>query len=100
VEIKFGDILIIRSGYMAQYYKRSRDEIEALSKILPPTFLGVEQSEDVLRWIWDSFSAVAGDQPSFECWRMRPNPLYGLHMVLRLMCLQHLPNRTCFTKSF
>jgi hypothetical protein len=100
VEIKFGDILIIRSGYMAQYYKRSRDEIEALSKILPPTFLGVEQSEDMLRWIWDNFSAVAGDQPSFECWRMRPNPLYGLHMVLRLMCLQHLPNRTCFTKSF
>jgi hypothetical protein len=74
VEIKFGDILIIRSGYMAQYYKRSRDEIEALSKILPPTFLGVEQSEDVLRWIWDNFSAVAGDQPSFECWRTFSNP--------------------------
>jgi len=70
VEIKFGDILIIRSGYMAQYYKRSHDELEALSKILPPTFLGVEQSEEVLRWIWDNFSAVAGDQPSFECWRM------------------------------
>jgi hypothetical protein len=75
VEIKFGDILIIRSGYMAQYYKRSRDEIEALSKILPPTFLGVEQSEDVLRWIWDNFSAVAGDQPSFECWRMSSKSL-------------------------
>ena len=55
---------------MAQYYKRSHDELEALSKILPPTFLGVEQSEDVLRWIWENFSAVAGDQPSFECWRM------------------------------
>lgn len=70
VEIKFGDILIVRSGYMAQYSKRSRDDLEALSKIMPPTFLGVEQSTDMLNWIWDNFSAVAGDQPSFECWRM------------------------------
>jgi hypothetical protein len=69
VEIKFGDILIIRSGYMVQYYKSSHDDLKALSKILPPTFLGVEQSEEVLRWIWENFSAVAGDQPSFECWR-------------------------------
>jgi hypothetical protein len=69
VEIKFGDILIIRSGYMVQYYKSSHDDLRALSKILPPTFLGVEQSEEVLRWIWENFSAVAGDQPSFECWR-------------------------------
>ncbi|KAI4745977.1 hypothetical protein E4T50_03717 [Aureobasidium sp. EXF-12298] len=80
VDIKFGDILIIRSGYMAQYYKRSRDDIAALSKILPPTFLGVEQSEEVLRWIWDNFSAVAGDQPSFECWPS--SQPYMLHEVL------------------
>jgi len=30
---------------------------------------GVEQSEEILEWIWDHFSAVAGDQRSFECWR-------------------------------
>lgn len=65
---KFGDILLIRSGYMAQYAQKSRSELERLSKIVPPTFFGVEQSEDTLKWIWENFSAVAGDQPSFECW--------------------------------
>lgn len=34
-----------------------------------PTFCGVEQTEDMLRWIWESFSAVAGDHPTFEVWR-------------------------------
>jgi hypothetical protein len=31
---------------------------------------GVEQSEEMLKWIWENFSAVAGDHPTFECWRM------------------------------
>ncbi|KAI5242772.1 hypothetical protein E4T42_07583 [Aureobasidium subglaciale] len=80
VELKFGDILIIRSGYIAQYNNSSREDLEALSKIMPPTFLGVEQSEEMLRWIWENFSAVAGDQPSFECWpSTKP---YMLHEVL------------------
>jgi hypothetical protein len=104
VTIKFGDILIVRSGmcykqrslyfsnqcgkwlvnlkkklmtenigkpgYMAQYNTRPHSDLEALSKIMPPTFLGIEQSTEMLHWIWDNFSAVAGDQPSFECWRM------------------------------
>lgn len=29
------------------------------------------------RWIWEHFSAVAGDQPSFEAW---PAPADGLTM--------------------
>ena len=68
-QIKFGDILFVRSGYMASYNEMSREEIEGLRKVMPPTFFGVEQSEDLLRWVWENFSAVAGDQPSFECWR-------------------------------
>ena len=68
-EIKFGDILIIRSGYMDAFYKMSRGYLATLAKQVPPAFAGVEQSEEMLRWIWENFSAVAGDQPSFECWR-------------------------------
>lgn len=56
-------------GYMAAYSTLQRAELESLSKVLPPTLSGVEQSEEVLEWIWNNFSAVAGDQPSFECWR-------------------------------
>jgi hypothetical protein len=80
VELKFGDILIIRSGYMAAYNKMSKDELAALANINPPTFSGVEQSEEVLQWIWENFSAVAGDQPSFECWPTQREFL--LHEVL------------------
>ncbi|KAJ9632303.1 hypothetical protein H2203_000707 [Taxawa tesnikishii (nom. ined.)] len=80
VEFKFGDILIIRSGYMAQYAEKSRDELSALSKAMPPSFFGVEQSEEVLQWIWENFSAVAGDQPSFERWPSKQD--YMMHEVL------------------
>lgn len=54
---------------MAALKKKSASEIAALQAVNPPTFSGVEQSEEMLRWIWENFSAVAGDQPSFECWR-------------------------------
>ena len=68
-DIKFGDILIVRSGYINAYNKLSKDEMEAYASVVPPNLSGVEQSEEVLEWIWHNFSAVAGDQPSFECWR-------------------------------
>jgi len=55
---------------MAAFKAMSESELKALSKVVPPVFAGVEQSEEVLKWIWENFSAVAGDQPSFECWRM------------------------------
>lgn len=67
-QLRFGDVLFIRSGYMHAFNQMSRDEIEVLRKKMPPGFFGVEQSEEVLRWVWENFSAVAGDQPSFECW--------------------------------
>jgi hypothetical protein len=68
-EVKFGDILIIRSGYMQSYNAKPKTELAKLAEINPPSFIGVEQSEDMLKWIWENFAAVAGDQPSFECWR-------------------------------
>jgi hypothetical protein len=30
---------------------------------------GVEQSDAILEWLWDNFSAVASDNPTFERWR-------------------------------
>ena len=79
-EVKFGDILIIRSGYMAAQNAKSESELSALKDVMPPVFSGVEQSEEMLRWIWENFSAVAGDQPSFECWPTQKE--YSLHEVL------------------
>lgn len=48
---------------------KSELEIAALQDVMPPEFAGVEQSEEMIKWIWEHFAAVAGDQPSFECWR-------------------------------
>lgn len=79
-EIRFGDILIVRSGYMAAQNQKSEDDLSAVKDVQPPNFGGVEQSEDVLRWIWENFAAVAGDQPSFECWPTQQS--YSLHEVL------------------
>lgn len=80
VEIKFGDILLLRIGWMDAYNSKSKTEITALTKASPPSFPGVEQSEEMLEWIWNNFSAVAGDQPSFECWPSQED--WKLHEVL------------------
>ncbi|KAK8058687.1 hypothetical protein PG994_009135 [Apiospora phragmitis] len=79
-EVKFGDILFIRSGFMASRATKTPDEIWAHQDAVPHRFGGVEQDEAVLRWIWDHFAAVAGDQPSFECWPTQKDWL--LHEVL------------------
>ncbi|KAF2993458.1 hypothetical protein E8E14_000178 [Neopestalotiopsis sp. 37M] len=77
-EVRFGDILIIRSGFMAQHAKKTQEEITAHQEV--HRFVGLEQSEEILRWIWDNFSAVAGDQPALECWPTQKDWL--LHEVL------------------
>lgn len=65
---------------MKAYTKKPVSEIIELAKILPPTLAGVEQSEEMLLWIWENFSAVAADHPSFECWPTRKE--WMLHEVL------------------
>lgn len=41
--------------------------------------MGVESCEETLRWLWDeNFSAVVGDQPSFEAWPCQ-NTDFWLH---------------------
>lgn len=79
-KVRFGDILLVRSGFMAARATKSDDELWAYQDVMPHRFGGVQQSPDVLRWIWDNFSAVAGDQPSFETWPTQADWL--LHEVL------------------
>lgn len=47
-EIKFGDILLLRTGYIAAFNKLSKDQAEAYPSVVPPNLSGVEQSEEVL----------------------------------------------------
>ncbi|KAI1466298.1 uncharacterized protein F4812DRAFT_460571 [Daldinia caldariorum] len=93
-EVKFGDILFIRSGtyiphtsyllfcFIATYPQKTDAELAAYRSVVPHHFGGVERSEALLRWIWERFSAVAGDQPSFESWPAPPTSPHILHEVL------------------
>lgn len=79
-EIKFGDILLIRSGYMDAYNKLSRSDIETLRAKQPLTFTGVEQSDEMMEFLWSYFSAAGADHPSFEAWPSQKD--YYLHEVM------------------
>ncbi|KAG6356670.1 hypothetical protein INS49_014544 [Diaporthe citri] len=79
-EVKFGDILFTRTGWHAQHAQLPEAQLRAYQAVLPHRFGGVEQSEEMIRWVWDNFSAVAGDQPSFEAWPSRED--WALHEVL------------------
>lgn len=68
IEFKYGDILIIRSGWVDDYNKLDSEARETLAKA-KPAFVGVEQTEEMLDFLHDNyFSAVAGDTPAFEAW--------------------------------
>ncbi|KAL5533420.1 hypothetical protein ACEPAF_5196 [Sanghuangporus sanghuang] len=65
-QFKQGDILLIRVGFTKRYNESSSVEKDELPK--KDTFVGIEQSEDMKRFLWNNhFSAVASDATSLEC---------------------------------
>lgn len=77
-EIKFGDILFLRTGFTVAYEEATPLERQTMSKQMQGS--GVEQSEEVLEWLWENFSAVACDFVAFELWPSA-QPWY-MHEVL------------------
>jgi hypothetical protein len=65
---------------MTAHASKSPEELARLQANLPHEFIGVEQSEEMLRWIWENFSAVAGDQPAFEAWPTQKE--WHMHEIL------------------
>jgi len=73
VQFRTGDILLIRVGFIQKYYAVSQEERDALPG-KPETFAGIEQSEDMKRFLWNNhFAAIASDQPAMERWPPAPN---------------------------
>lgn len=68
-------------GWHAQHALIPAAELKTLTTTLPHRFGGLGQSEATAQWIWENFSAVAGDQPSFEAWPAADGALV-LHEVL------------------
>ncbi|KAF3934616.1 hypothetical protein ABW20_dc0101974 [Dactylellina cionopaga] len=83
-DIRIGDILLIRSGWVEDYYRRTPEERARLalrghdSHDDKQQWAGVKQEDAMIDWLHDCyFSAVGGDAPSFERW---PTPeKYHLH---------------------
>ena len=84
-DIKIGDILLIRSGFVESYNERSDEENKSLALRHhggigddDQHWAGVKQEDAMLDWLHDCyFAAVGGDAPAFECWP--PQKEYYLH---------------------
>lgn len=78
-EFRFGDILMVRSGWIDNYNHLDQNARDSLAQISPykQVYVGVEVSEEMVDFLHDNyFAAVAGDAPSFESW---PTP-YDWHL--------------------
>ncbi|OAA50501.1 hypothetical protein NOR_00951 [Metarhizium rileyi] len=77
-----GDILFIRTGWTRGYQNLSFEKKASLADRQPQALLGIESSEETLRWLWDhGFAAIAGDHPSMEAWPCQ-NLGFQLHQWL------------------
>jgi len=68
VTFRRGDVLFVRVGVTQEWdTKMTPADKNAYAEGSHPQHAGVEGTEEMLRWIWDSgFAAVAGDAISFE----------------------------------
>lgn len=80
VAVQPGDIVLVRTGWLADYLAASRNERDAILGMR--TFSGLSGAEDMWKWIWEQrVAAVAADNPTVEVW-----PLYegkpSLHLAI------------------
>ncbi|KJZ78208.1 hypothetical protein HIM_02246 [Hirsutella minnesotensis 3608] len=78
-EFQRGDILLIRSGWIRAYEALPDDTRKSLAGRQSQRGIGIESSEETLRWLWKhAFAAAAGDHPTLEAWPCQ-NPDFWLH---------------------
>lgn len=67
IELRHGDILFVRVGLTAHYNALSHEEQQLFPDRQPGGHLGLEATQDSMRWLWDRrFAAVASDSVGFE----------------------------------
>lgn len=65
VEFHTGDVLFLRTGYVAAYKKLDAAGRERVAGIRE--WCGLAQSRETTEWLWQrQFAAVASDSPGFE----------------------------------
>ncbi|KAF9460905.1 putative cyclase-domain-containing protein [Collybia nuda] len=84
VEFRQGDILLLRVGFTQRYNAATVPEREALA-IEPETLAGIEQSDDMKRFLWNNhFAAIASDQPALERWPIAEGTVHMHQTILGL----------------
>ncbi|MBS1861432.1 MAG: cyclase family protein [Actinobacteria bacterium] len=75
VELRTGDVLLLRTGFMRRYAELPAAERERISNRAEMTACGIEHTEDMARYLWDShIAAAACDCPALEVWPMDYSP--------------------------
>ena len=84
IEFRKGDILLVRSGTTKEWDSMSMAEKAANGAAGNSSAIGVEATEEMLRFLWNTgFAAVAGDAFAFELGILMSEGEYGF--VLNLL---------------
>lgn len=88
-DMQIGDILLIRTGWTVDLYKRDPEESKKLALRKDGEggtleWVGVKQEQAIIDWLHDCyFAAVGGDQPSFEAWPTAESYLLHEYLLAR-----------------
>ncbi|KNG85659.1 hypothetical protein ANOM_005562 [Aspergillus nomiae NRRL 13137] len=83
IEVRKGDILLIRSGFTDKYIELSEDQERESAHMTPPKACGMAQDERMLHFLWEKEVAkVGGDAPAWECLPPDPSSSFLDHEVL------------------
>jgi kynurenine formamidase len=67
IELQIGDLLFVRSGFWVGYNALSDQDKLNFANLKPETWVGVETSRDVAKWLWETgVVSGAGDAPGWE----------------------------------
>ncbi|KAJ5772467.1 hypothetical protein N7520_002996 [Penicillium odoratum] len=83
IEFRTGDVLFLRTGYVAAYKELDQAGRERVADVRE--WCGLGQSRETTEWLWErQFAAVASDSPGFEvrpptekAWHLHPIMLAG-----------------------
>lgn len=105
-DVKIGDILFVRSGWVESYHSKPPQErndlalrTHAIGKDDGQRYAGLSQETRVVDWLHDCyFSAVAGDAPAFEAWPTHEGG--SATQVLLNLCADRIVQIIIFTSTF
>ena len=101
IEFRKGDILLVHSGTTKAWDGMSRAEKAAYSAAGRPLHAGLEATEDMLRFLWDSgFAAVASDMFAFEVGILRSGGEPGYVLTLCYLRCGHHKVLSCCTSTY